>query len=158
MRPETDMGQHTTSNVAGAAVEPRVVRRHDFAGHELHGSGSLRRAIYPDTVGSRRLFVGVAEFDPGTAPHVWHRHATETVGGRELSYASDFEEFYFVVDGSGEMQWRFEDGKRRSVPVSSGDAVYFPPGVVEHRIFNTGPVRMTVLYGGTPPAAVRNLA
>ena len=138
-----------------APIEPLVLRQRDFADHEQHGSGSLRRAIYPDTVGSRRLFVGVAEFAPGTAPHVWHRHAAERIGNRELSYAGDFEEFYFVVDGSGEMQWRFDDGVQRSVPVSAGDAVYFPPGVVEHRIFNSGQTRMKVLYGGTPPASVR---
>lgn len=38
--------------------------------------------------------------------------------------------------------------------MAAGDAVYFPPGVVEHRVFNTGTRTMKVLYGGTPPARV----
>jgi len=131
------------------------VKSSAFASHELHGQGAIRRAIYPDTVGSQRLFVGLAEFGSGSAPHVWHRHAVERVGDRELTYSKDFEEFYFVVEGSGEMQWRFDDGTHRAEPVVAGDAVYFPPGVVEHRIFNTGTARMRVLYGGTPPAVVQ---
>jgi oxalate decarboxylase/phosphoglucose isomerase-like protein (cupin superfamily) len=139
-------------------AQPVLVRGADFVAHALHGTGAIRRAIYPELTGSRRLFVGLAEFGPGTAPHVFHRHGTEVVGPpgarRRLTYAEDFEEFYFVVEGSGEMQWRFDDGRERREPLAAGDAVYFPPGVVEHRVFNTGPGPMRVLYGGTPPARV----
>lgn len=142
-------------------TEPVVIASSQFVAHEVHGTGAIRRAIYPDLVGSRRLFVGLAEFGPGTAPHVFHRHGTEVTGPaghrRELSYAPDFEEFYVVVEGQGEMQWRLADGTSRAVPVVAGDAVYFPPGVAEHRIFNTGRSTMKVLYGGTPPATVRLL-
>ncbi len=136
---------------------PRIVRADAFQAHALHGEGAIRRAIYPDLVGSRRLFIGLAEFGPGTAPHVFHRHATEVIGNRRLTYAADFEEFYYVVQGTGEMQWRLEDGTQHAEPVAAGDAVYFPPGVVEHRIFNTGSGMMRVLYGGTPPAAIELL-
>lgn len=149
------MGLQTETRSGSENPAPRVIKLSDFASHALHGEGAIRRAIYPDTVGSLRLFIGLAEFGPGTAPHVWHRHGTEQIGNRELSYAEDFEEFYFVVEGAGEMQWRFDDGTQQAVAVEAGDAVYFPPGVAEHRIFNTGTTRMRVLYGGTPPAAVR---
>lgn len=139
-------------------VTPRVVRQREFAVHPLHGAGAIRKAIYPELAGSQRLFLGLAEFGPGTAPHVFHRHGSEEVGApgqrRRLSYAPEFEEFYYVVDGRGELQWRFDDGQVRAEPVQAGDAVYFPPGVVEHRIFNTGTGLMRVLYGGTPPARV----
>lgn len=137
---------------------PKVIRRSEYPVHALHGEGAIRRVIYPDLAGSRRLFIGLAEFGPGTAPHVFHRHGTEVVGEpggrRRLSYAPDFEEFYFVVEGRGEMQWRLDDGRQHAEAVAAGDAVYFPPGVVEHRIFNTGASTMRVLYGGTPPAHV----
>lgn len=140
---------------------PRVVHLADYPVHRLHGEGALRRAIYPDLVGSRQLFLGLAEFGPGTAPHVFHRHGTEVVGEpghrRRLTYAAQFEEFYFVVEGTGELQWRFDDGRQEAEPVTAGDCVYFPPGVVAHRIFNTGTGRMRVLYGGTPPATVEPL-
>ena len=142
-------------------TEPVIVRGRDFVAHALHGTGAIRRAIYPELTGSQRLFIGLAEFGPGTAPHVFHRHGTEVVGEpgyrRRLSYAADFEEFYFVVEGTGEMQWRFDDGRQVAEPIAAGDAVYFPPAVVEHRIFNTGTSTMRVLYGGTPPARIEAL-
>lgn len=142
-------------------VLPVVVPASRFAAHALHGEGTIRRAIYPDLVGSRALFLGLAEFAPGTAPHVFHVHGTEVVGApghrRRLTYAPGFEEFYFVVDGTGELQWRLASGEMHAVPVGPGDAVYFPPGVVEHRVFNTGTSTMRVLYGGTPPAQIEPL-
>lgn len=155
------MADTTAKAGSGCASEPVVVRGAQFPAHALHGSGAIRRAIYPDLTGSRRLFVGLAEFPPGTAPHVFHRHGTEIVGTpgarRRLTYAADFEEFYYVVEGSGEMQWRLEDGRETVVPLAAGDAVYFPPGVAEHRVFNSGTRIMKVLYGGTPPAAIEHL-
>lgn len=155
-----NLESHVTASRA-AETEPVVLKAGSYPSHELHGTGAIRRVIYPDLTGSRKLFIGLAEFEPGTAPHVFHRHGTEVVGApgqrRELSYASDFEEFYFVVTGRGEMQWRLADGTEHALPVAEGDAVYFPPGVAEHRIFNTGHENMKVLYGGTPPAAVRVL-
>lgn len=143
---------------AQGETEPVVIRAREFPPHALHGAGTIRRAIYPDLTGSRRLFLGIAEFGPGESPHVFHRHGTEIVGApgrrRRLTYADDFEEFYFVVEGEGLMQWRLADGRSAARPVAAGDAVYFPPGVAEHRILNTGSTRMRVLYGGTPPARV----
>lgn len=138
--------------------EPRIVRGAEAESHPLHGEGRIRRLIYPQTVGSRKLFVGIAEVGPGEAPHVFHRHGVERVGNVELTYAEDFEEFYFVVEGSGLMQWRHGDGVEHGIPVSAGDAIYMPVDAAEHRIFNNGAGALRVLYGGTPPAAVRRLA
>lgn len=153
--------RHPPPEALADETEPVVVRRAAFGGHALHGEGTLWRAIYPDLAGSRRLFVGLAEFAPGTAPHVFHRHGSEVVGApgarRRLTYAADFEEFYFVVDGEGELQWRLAAGGECRAPLAQGDAVYFPPGVAEHRVFNTGTRTMKVLYGGTPPARVEPL-
>ena len=138
--------------------EPRIVRTAEAETHPLHGKGRIRRLIYPQTVGSRKLFVGIAEVGPGEAPHVFHRHGVERVRNVELTYAEDFEEFYFVVEGSGLMQWRHGDGVEHGVPVSAGDAIYMPVDAAEHRIFNNGTGPLRVLYGGTPPAAVRRPA
>lgn len=133
---------------------PRIIRHHDQPVHPLHGDGRIRRIVYPATVGSVKIFLGIAEVAPGEAPHVFHRHTREVVGGVELSYADDFEEFYYVVAGEGTMQWNTADGARCETPVAAGDAVYFPPGVMEHRILNTGAAMLRVLYGGTPPAKI----
>jgi mannose-6-phosphate isomerase-like protein (cupin superfamily) len=131
---------------------PRIVRRAEQPVHPLHGEGRIRRIIYPATVGSEKLFVGIAEVAPGEAPHVFHRHGREVVGAIELTYAADFEEFYFVVAGDATMQWIDRDGTMHEEPVGAGDAVYFPPDVASHRILNTGRTTLAVLYGGTPPA------
>jgi len=139
-------------------TEPQIIRSQDCEPHPLHGEGKIKRIIYPTTVGSKKLFVGVAEVGIGEAPHVFHRHGTEIVGTTRLDYAEDFEEFYYVVSGSGTMQWILPDGSLREAAVSAGDAVYLPPGVVEHRVLNTGSSLLRVLYGGTPPAKITSLA
>lgn len=143
--------------MAVPAVVPRIARYRDYRSHGLHGEGTIKRAIYPDTLGSVRLFIGLAEFGTGTAPHVFHRHGTETIGGKRLTYAPEFEEFYFVVTGSGVMQWKLDDGQLVEEPVAAGDSIYMPRGVVEHRIVNTGVGTMRVLYGGTPPARIETI-
>ena len=139
-------------------TEPQIIRSQDCEPHPLHGEGKIKRIIYPTTVGSKKLFVGIAEVGMGEAPHVFHRHGTEIVGTTRLDYAEDFEEFYYVVSGSGTMQWILPDGSLREAAVSAGDAVYMPPGVVEHRVLNTGSSLLQVLYGGSPPARFTPLA
>lgn len=143
--------------MAEANTAPRIVRRKDAEPHPLHGEGCIFRMIYPGTVGSSGIFLGVAEVPPGHAPHVFHRHGVERVGDVELTYSTDFEEFYYVAAGEGLMQWRFPDGRQVDEQVSAGDAIYMPAGVVEHRIFNSGSSMMKVVYGGSPPAAIRRL-
>jgi mannose-6-phosphate isomerase-like protein (cupin superfamily) len=137
--------------------EPRIIRAEDAELHPLHGDGAIRRLIYPHNAGSKKLFIGIAEVGPGEAPHVFHRHGTERIGDVELRYADDFEEFYFIVEGEGAMQWKLEDGTVREAPVQAGDAIYMPVDTMEHRVFNSGQGRMRVLYGGTPPADIRKL-
>ncbi|MCW5751141.1 MAG: cupin domain-containing protein [Alphaproteobacteria bacterium] len=139
-------------------IAPRIVRAADAAPHPLHGEGTLFRLIYPATVGSRQLFVGLAVVPPGQAPHVFHRHGVEIVGNTRLEYAPDFEEFYFLVEGRGLMQWKDADGSIAEVEVAAGDAVFMPPGCAEHRIFNSGSATLRVLYGGTPPARVSRIS
>ena len=133
---------------------PRIIRRVDQPVHPLHGEGRIRRIVYPTTVGSGNIFLGIAEVAPGEAPHVFHRHTREVVGDVVMTYADDFEEFYYVVAGEGTMQWKTAEGTLREVPVAAGDAVYFPPDAMEHRILNTGEAMLSVLYGGTPPARI----
>lgn len=136
---------------------PRIIRQKEAPLHPLHGDGRIRRLIYPVTVGSQALFVGLAQVPPGEAPHVFHKHDRETAGNVELEYAPSFEEFYYVIEGSASMQWKTDDGTLHECPVAAGDAIYMPPGVFAHRIFNSGDSLLRVLYGGTPPARVTPL-
>lgn len=137
--------------------EPRIMRASEAKPHDLHGDGRIFRLIYPGTVGSKQLFVGLAVVPPGEAPHVFHTHGVEVVGDTRLEYAPDFEEFYYVVEGNGQMQWKHADGEIAQTPVSAGDSIFMPPGCLAHRIFNSGQSVMRVLYGGTPPARVTKI-
>lgn len=137
---------------------PRIARLADAPVHQLHGEGSIRKLVYPDTVGSQKLFIGLAIVPPGEAPHVFHRHGVEEHGTTRIEYADEFEEFYFVVAGSGEMQWIEDNGSQTASEVKQGDAIYMPRGCLAHRIFNSGATEMRVLYGGTPPAKITKLA
>ncbi len=133
---------------------PRISRLRDAPLHPLHGEGAIRKLIYPDLTGSDALFVGLAVVPPGQAPHVFHKHEVEIHGTTRIEYSDDFEEFYFVVSGTGEMQWLDETDKQHGERVVAGDAIYMPRDCLSHRIFNTGSKDLHVLYGGTPPARI----
>ena len=133
---------------------PRISRLNEAPLHPLHGEGVIRKLIYPDMTGSSALFIGLAVVPPGQAPHVFHRHETEIHGKARIDYSADFEEFYFVVSGSGEMQWLDDVNEQHGQQVDAGDAIYMPRDCLPHRIFNTGSKDLHVLYGGTPPARI----
>ena len=137
---------------------PRISRLSDAPLHPLHGAGAIRKLIYPDLTGSQALFIGLAVVPPGEAPHVFHTHGTEIHGATRIDYSADFEEFYFVVSGTGEMQWRDEADTQHGEKVSAGDAIYMPRDCLSHRIFNSGSKDLSVLYGGTPPARITAVA
>lgn len=64
----------------------------------------------------------------------------EPNGGQVPWHNQEQEEIYFIVEGSGEVCVGEERG-----PISSGQAVYLPPGVF-HQLTNTGATPMTMLY------------
>jgi len=135
-------------------VAPRIVKAEEAGFHPLHGAGRIRPLLYPDSVGSERIFIGIAEVGPGEAPHVFHKHGVEVHGDKRMEYAPEFEEFYFVVEGDGSMQWYDDAGVMHEKPVKAGDAIYMPRDCDSHRIFNSGTAILRVLYGGTPPAKI----
>lgn len=133
---------------------PRISRLSEAPLHPLHGQGAIRKLIYPDLTGSEALFVGLATVPPGQAPHVFHRHDTEIHGQTKITYSADFEEFYFVVSGQGDMQWIDDAHTQHDAPVAAGDAIYMPRDCLAHRIYNSGSEDLRVVYGGTPPARI----
>jgi len=134
--------------------EPKIVRAADAEPHALHGAGKIFKLLYPSTVDAKKIFVGLAVVPPGEAPHVFHRHGVELIGSTRIEYAPDFEEFYYVVEGAGTMQWKLDAARMVERPVEAGDSIFMPPGCVEHRIFNSGQRVLKVLYGGSPPAQI----
>jgi len=134
--------------------EPKIVKAAEAEPHALHGAGKIFKLLYPSTVDARKIFVGLAVVPPGEAPHVFHRHGVELICSTRIEYAPDFEEFYYIVEGVGTMQWKIGKTQLVEKPVEAGDSIFMPPGCVEHRIFNSGPRILKVLYGGSPPAQV----
>ncbi len=136
-------------------IIPKIVKYTDGIPHNLHGEGKIKKLVYPENTGSKAFFCGMAEIPPGDFPHVFHRHQEEVHGNIKINYAPEFEEFYFVHRGSGVMQWREdENSKLFEEPVTTGDCIFMPPGVIEHRMLNTGKETMYLLYGGSPPADI----
>ena len=134
--------------------KPIVIGKGSMNSQPYPGGGIVTKIIYPGTVHSVNLFVGLAETKPGASPHRWHKHTqdTDSSGEYNIVYPEEFEEFYYVLSGKGTVQWKTADGVVHEEPVGKGDTIYFPRGTLEHQLLNTGQTKFTVLYGGTPPA------
>jgi len=117
-------------------------------------SGCLKRLIYPHTVDTQRSFMGAAEVEPGFSPHRWHKHERDNGKDFEIEYSQNFEEIYYIVKGSGVVQFKDADGLMNSIQVEAGDAIYFPPGVGFHQLLNNGTEKMFLVFCGGPPPKV----
>jgi len=128
----------------------KIVRSQDVPPQNIRGqaraAGQIRRVI-----ATEKVFLNIDEVNPGHTPHKWHRHTAYEAEGVRVEYAQDFEEIYFVLSGTGIMQWRSEDGGTGEQAVGPGDAIHMPAGVIEHQFLNNGtePVRLAVI--GVPP-------
>jgi mannose-6-phosphate isomerase-like protein (cupin superfamily) len=96
---------------------------------------------YPARRRTQNLVGGLA---PIQAKHFCLGNVTlDPRGGQVPWHNQDQEEVYIILDGTGEMCL----GEERQT-LSSGQAVYIPPGVF-HQLTNTGdtPLRMLYCYG-----------
>ena len=116
--------------------------------------GWMKRIIYPQNIATKGVFFGTAEVNPGYSPHRWHNHVADKAEGYEVVYPKDFEEIYYIVSGTGVMQWSTEDGKIKEEKVTAGDVVFFPAGVAKHQLLNNGTEKIVMVFCGTPPAKV----
>ncbi len=127
---------------------PKVIRSEEGFRLEMPGGGYGRRMISSTVSG--RMGMGLLYVERGKSPHRWHRHdRSDQSGTYEIHYPKGFEEGYLIVQGEGVVQWKAE-GKIREKKVRTGDAVYFPPGVVESQILNKSDKPMIVAYAFTP--------
>jgi oxalate decarboxylase/phosphoglucose isomerase-like protein (cupin superfamily) len=139
--------------------QPKIFRLREVAPNPLAGSGDpeagwMRRIIYPHNIQTKGTFFGIAEVKPGYSPHRWHTHTVDKFKGFEVMYPKDFEEIYYVISGSGVVQWKTEDGKAQEEKVNAGDTIFFPDGVGEHQLFNNGTEKIVMVFCGSPPAKV----
>ena len=129
--------------------EPVLVRAKDVQDTKWPGGGRGKRLVYPRTAGSRNMIAGVIRVPPSLSPHRWHRHTVDKAEGYFVKYPRGFEEAYIIVRGNGVVLWK-KGGRVRRRLLSEGDAVYFPPGIAENQVVNTGKKEMVLVYVGTP--------
>jgi mannose-6-phosphate isomerase-like protein (cupin superfamily) len=137
-----------TCEVKMVEKRPRVIREDEGGRVALPGGGYGKRMIGPNTGG--KLGMGVIYVHPGESPHRWHTHDRPDKSGEyEIHYPGGFEEGYIIVHGEGIVQWK-EGNEIREEKVHAGDAVFFPAGVAENQVVNTGTKPMIVVFGYTP--------
>jgi mannose-6-phosphate isomerase-like protein (cupin superfamily) len=137
----------------------RIFRSNEIDPLPLIGSkgteeGWMKRVIYPQNVATKGVFFGVAEVNPGHSPHRWHNHVADKAEGYEVVYPENFEEIYYIVSGTGVVQWSTEDEKIKEEKVTAGDVVFFPAGVAKHQLLNNGTEKIVMVFCGTPTAKV----
>ena len=127
---------------------PKIIRGEEGIPLEMPGGGYGRRMISSSL--SRKMGMGILYVDRGKSPHRWHSHdASDRSGSYEVYYPKGFEEGYLIVQGEGVLQWKVK-GKIYEEKVRTGDAVYFPPGVVESQLLNDSDRPLIIAYAFTP--------
>lgn len=136
----------------------KIIRSGDVEARPLPAVGEkagwVKRIIYPPQIITNGTFFGVGECNPGYSPHRWHTHVKDGAEGYKVEYPEDFEEIYYIVSGSGVMQWKTADGSIEEEPVGPGDTIFMPAGVPEHQVFNNGNEKMVVIFCGSPTPKV----
>ena len=131
-------------------AELRIVRSSEVEPQNIRGfgkeAGQIKRII-----ATEKFFFNVDEVSPGFSPHHWHRHTKYRTGNLEVEYPPDFEEMYFILSGTGVIQWKTESGEVREQAVGPGDAIHMPPDVVEHQLLNNGTQKIRLAVVGVPP-------
>ena len=147
MHHELSINQPTSEEAVKKKL-PKIIREAEGKQLELPGGGYGRRMISAPV--SEKMALGIIYVDRGKSPHRWHSHDdSDRSGEYEINYPEGFEEGYIIAQGEGVVQWK-EEKKIHEVKVSAGDAVYFPPGVVESQVLNNGNKPLVVVYGCTP--------
>ncbi len=127
-----------------------IVKPGDVKSQNIRGlpkeAGQIRKIITTE-----RFFFNVDEIAPGHSPHYWHKHDQYVHEGIKVEYPADFEEIYFVLSGTGVIQWKTESGEIREQQVGPGDTIHMPPDVVEHQLLNNSTEAIRIAVVGVPP-------
>jgi len=122
---------------------------------QKENAGWVKRVIYPPHfITNNGTFFGVGEVNPGFSPHRWHNHDRDKAEGYSVEYPKNFEEIYYIVSGTGVMQWKTPDGKVKEEKVGPGDTIYMPGDAPQHQLLNNGTEKITLIFCGSPTAKV----
>lgn len=86
-------------------IRSQQIEAAPLPGVGVQSAGWIKRVIYPPHVITKGSFLGVSEFNPGYSVHRWHNHIRDQAEGFEVVYPDNFEEIYYIVSGSGVIQW-----------------------------------------------------
>ena len=146
---------------------PIVIKKEDldiqpiaFGGKE-GDAGWWTTTIISPTVDTKEMLMGIAMVNPGFAGHAWHVHTFDRKENKGMGIAVEveypkvgdeypFEEFYYLVRGSGVVQWETEDGKIEEKEVNPGDTIFYPRGVTKHQFVATGKEQAFLVWAGSP--------
>lgn len=130
---------------------PRIIRSKEITLHELRPGVARKRLITREMGGARNLMFSMAYVGPNETPHSWHTHSGPFFDGeRQNEYPRDFEEYYFVLKGKCSVFWKI-DGEEKQEQAAEGDLLFFPVGVVEHQVVNTGKETLVMAVIMAPP-------
>lgn len=118
------------------------------------GIGCLKRIIFPHTVPAKGFSFAYGEVPPGQSLHRWHKHTGDKMNGLEVIYSEGFEELYFIIKGTGVVQWKEQNGEIKEKALSERDTILFCDGVPEHQVLNTGGENMLIAVVGCPPVKI----
>ena len=129
-----------------ADVKPSLLR-----GVKSKDAGWIKRIVHPlNNVDTKGVVMGIVEAGPGYSAHQWHQHTRDKGVDYEIVYPEGFEEIYYILSGSGMIQWKNEDGKIEEEKVGAGDTIFFPEGVAEHQLLNNSQDKLVAIYFGSP--------
>lgn len=142
--------------------KPIIIKKKDIQmspiplGGKEGDAGMWSIVIDSPAVDTKGVVLGTAEVNPGFSAHRWHTHTVDVIEalGLEINYHKDFEEFYYIISGSGVIQWESENGKVEEVKVGAGDVAFFPRDVAKHQLLNNGTEKLIMVWGGSPLAQI----
>lgn len=95
------------------------------------------------------MMFGVSEIAAGRAAHRWHDHVFDEGKGFEVRYPEGFEEIYYIISGSGLVQWKTEGDVLHEQAVGEGDTIVFPSGIGKHQLFNNSDSTLRIVFAGS---------
>jgi mannose-6-phosphate isomerase-like protein (cupin superfamily) len=130
---------------------PRIIRSKDAPLHQVRAGLARRRLITRKMSGAKNLIFSMTYVEPNETPHAWHTHSgTFFDGEQQCKFPKNFEEYYFVLQGKCTVFWRI-DSEEKQAQAAEGDLLFFPVGVVEHQVVNTGKETLIMLVMMSPP-------
>jgi mannose-6-phosphate isomerase-like protein (cupin superfamily) len=116
--------------------KPIKIEKDDVSPMELAKGLHTHFNVYPETVGSETVRMGVCHHDPDMS---------------DLEFSGSSEEAFYVAKGSIKIVWATETGGQEELLVHEGEQVYLPKGL-RFKLRSTGESAINVFAAGLSSA------